>query len=144
MLAFDDSYVRLRVQVPALEDTTSNGTFDLNYNADLQAVEYSTVRRVLGIPVSTRRYFTDISGSDPRMTIRGAEKFTIARRVPPLGFRVQALTTYNPERGIGYGVGTRFDAGERFNMGANWIYSPQRTGGDFSVYAKYDLLQWGR
>ncbi len=145
---FKDQFLSLVVReaLPAdSADTTDNTTFDFAYDADLKFVEYSKQKKFLGIPISARKYYTDISSSDPRLRIKGVEKFTIQRRVPALGFRVQALTTYNFDtHQPAAGVGTRFDIGERFNLGVNYLYNFSRETWVPAGYAKYDILQFGR
>ena len=142
---YKDKYLSLLVRDPVAGDTTDAGNFDFAYNADLKVVDYSTRRTFLGIPIGRRKYFTDISSSDPRLKIRGVDKLTVARNTPALGFRLQALGTYNVEtRSYSAGLGVRFDIGDRFNTGVNYTYSFLRNLWVPAVYAKYDLLQFGR
>jgi hypothetical protein len=143
---FQDPYLTLTVREPADKtNADSLGDFDLQYNADLKFVEYSKQKRFLGIPVSRKKYYTDISSNDPRVKIKGVDKFTIQRSEPVLGVRVQAISTYNFEtESWGAGVGTRFDVGESFNLGVNYIYNFNLQRWVPAAYAKYDILQIGR
>lgn len=143
--SYRDKYLTLLVRDPVPEDTADKGNFDFAYNADLRTVDYSRKRKFLGLRIGKREYFTDISSSDPRLKIKGTERFTIQRRVPALGFRLQALTSYNLEtRGQTLGLGVRFDVGDRFNTGVNYTYSFLLHDWLPTLYAKYDLLQFGR
>ena len=143
---FQDKYLKLTVR--DLSDSTGNdslGDFDLQYDADLKFVEYSKQKRFLGIPISRKRYYTDISSNDPRVKIKGVDKFTIQRSEPAFGLRIQALTTYNFEtQSWGAGVGSRLDVGERFNLGVNYLYNFTRKDWVPAAYVKYDILQIGR
>ena len=145
VFTYQDEYLRLTMRAPAPGDTANNGDFDFAYNADLRFVDYWKRDKVLGLNVGKKRYFTDISSSDPRMTIKGVDKFTIQRTVPQFGFRIQALAAYNFEtQGYSAGAGVRFDAGDRFNAGLNYTYSFTLNKWIPITYVKYDLLQFGR
>lgn len=142
---YQDQYLSLLVRDPLPEDTADKGSFDFAYNADLKTVDYSRKKRILGLRIGRRQYFTDISSSDPRMTIRGVDKFTMQRRVPPLGLRIQALAGYNiTNNNFSAGLGLRLDVGDRLNGGYNYTFNIDQQRWVQSVYVKYDLLQFGR
>lgn len=142
---YRDKYLALTFRAGSLSDSLTASNFDFSYNVDLRTVDYDRRDKLLGLRVGRRRYFTDISSSDPRVRIKGVEKFTIARRAPAFGLRVQALASYNfTTRNYAAGAGVRLDVGDRFNAGLNYTYNFGLGSWTPIIYTKYDILQFGR
>lgn len=142
---YKDKYLSLVVRTSSQSDTTLVGnSFDFAYDADLRTVDYWKRRKVLGLPIGLKEYYTDISSSDPRMLIRGVEKFTVQRKMPAFGLRVQAMGAYNfLTEAYSAGLGLRLDIGD-FNTSINYLYNIQQQRFVPTLLTRYDLLQFGR
>lgn len=142
---YKDRYLSLVFRAGSPSDSLTASSFDFAYDVDLRTVDYMKRRKFLGLAIGRKQYFTDISSSDPRVRVRGVEKFTIPRRVPAFGLRVQALASYNFfTQNYAAGVGLRLDAGDRFNAGINYSYNFGLNTFTPIIYTKYDLVQFGR
>lgn len=142
---YKDRYLSLVFRAGSPTDSLTASSFDFAYDVDLRTVDYMKRKKILGLAVGRKQYFTDISSSDPRVRVKGAEKFTIPRRMPPFGLRVQALASYNFfTQNYAAGLGLRLDAGDRFNAGANMTYNFGLNIWTPIIYTKYDIVQFGR
>ena len=142
---YKDRYLKLVFRAGSTTDSLTASNFDFQYDVDLQTVDYMKRKRLFGLAIGRKQYFTDISSSDPRVRIRGVEKFSIPRRMPAFGLRVQALASYNVyTQNYAAGLGLRLDAGDRFNAGVNMTYNFGIGSVTPIIYTKYDLVQFGR
>ncbi len=139
---FKDKYLELAVKGGNPLDSSDKGTFDFKYNADLSIMQYWKRRKVLGIGIGARQSYTDISSKDPRTSIMGVRKYTVAQRQPGWGLRIQATQNYSfISNTANTGIGARFDLKHMSIYGAyyyNWKMGEWRP----VVSASYDLLRF--
>lgn len=142
---YKNRYFSLTSRIPSPTDLTEKGEFDYRYNAELVKLDYVKRDKIIGLRIGKRRFYTDISSTDSNMTIGGYKNYTIERKVPQFGFRLQALNAYNATtKDFSLGLGVRLDIGDKFNAGVNYNYNLGIDKWTPIIYAKYDLMQFGR
>lgn len=136
---YQDKYVKLRYTPPIDKaDSTQTGTFDFQYNADLNIVQYQKRKWFLG----AKKSYIDISSTDKRTTIRGVKQLTIEQKAPQFGLRAQGAVNWNPQtNSVGFGPAVRVDAG-RFSFAGNYLFYPQSGRWRPGLTANFDLLRF--
>lgn len=136
--SYSDKYVNLKFRPPdSLTNTT--GSFDFTYNAELNTVQY--YKRSFPI-VGAKKSYTDIWSNDPRTTINGVKKFSIAQRDPEFGLRLQLRSIYGVTSQKFYaGPGVSFDF-KRFNFLGYTYYNYTDQRWQNVVGINYDLIRF--
>lgn len=138
---YKDRYLQLAYRRGNPADTTDKGTFDFKYDADLSVTQYTERGRILGLPIGSRKMYTDIYSNDPRTTIRGFKTFRVQQSQPHYGFRLQAGADYSLRRKLlQFGLGAQFDI-DRFSIIGTYYYSPQENNFSPNIGARYDLIR---
>lgn len=138
---YKDRYLQLVYRRGNPADTTDKGTFEFSYDADLSITQYATRGKILGLPIGSKKMYTDIYSNDPRTTIKGYKTFRVEQRQPQYGFRLQAVTDYSTRNDeLMFGLGAQFDFG-RFSVTGTQFYSPKQNNFRPNFGARFDLIR---
>lgn len=138
---YEDKFAKIRFRPDTVFDTlgVTGGQFDLNYNSELNLVQYKKRNWFLG----ANKSYIDIWANDPRNTVNGVKRLTVKQESPDYGLRFQAFSDYTLETGVfRTGPAIRIDIG-RFSIKAARTYNPIKLGPPQHVVAgTYDILQF--
>ncbi|GAA4327412.1 hypothetical protein GCM10023149_30770 [Mucilaginibacter gynuensis] len=142
IIYYKDKWAQIAYHPPVnTADTSDQGTFDLQYDADIKIVKYWQRKRVLGLPIGARKSFLDISSSDPRFTIRGVKHYVAEQPEPSFGLRLQAVSNYSFSRKLlNVGPGLQFDF-KRFSLVGSYFYDFDSNQWRPTIGARYDLIR---
>lgn len=139
---YKDKYLQLAVKAGNPTDTLDKGSFDFKYNADLTIAQYWKRRKFLGIGLGAKQSYIDISSNDPRTTIMGLKKYTVAQKHPDWGLRIQAIQNYSfISNSANTGIRAQFDLKHLSFTGGyyyNWDLNAWRP----SISIGYDLIRF--
>ena len=131
-----DDYATLSVNVP--QDSLKPATFDLKYNADLTATQYSKRSWLFGANQS----YIDIYSNDPRVTIRGAKTLTVKQKEPSFKAQLKAVSEYDVgRRSFTAGPAIGIDAG-RTTFQGRYLYDPARNKWNWIISAGLNVASF--
>lgn len=119
---YEDRFARIAFRPDTVFDTLgiTGGQFDLDYNSELNIVQYGKRKWFLG----AKQNYIDIYANDKRNTVNGVKRLTIKHNSPEFGLRFQGMSTYSIEsQNIRTGPALRFDA-RRFSLQVARLYAP--------------------
>lgn len=136
--SYSDKYVNISYNPTVDTNKFKHGSFDFTYNADLQIAQYWRRKWILANKV----HYIDIWSDDPRLTIRGVERFRIKPQEPLADLRIQLASSYHPEfNSFSIGTGVMMDIG-RFNTRVNYLYNPDTDKWNPSFNLNYDVIKF--
>lgn len=136
--SYKDKYVSIKYNPTIDTNKFKHGSFDFSYDADLRIAQYWKRKWLLANKV----YYIDIWSEDPRLTIRGVERFKIKPQEPIADLRVQLASAYYPEfNSYGIGAGISSNIG-RFNTRVNYLYNPETDKWNPSFNLNYDVVKF--
>jgi len=119
------------------KDSDNTNVFDASANIDLNYVKYSKRNPPI---IGTKKTYTDIFSSDPRVSIAGQDKVTIEQERPFLGLRAQAITSYNfATGGVSMGPGLQIDLG-KLSLSSGYLYNFKDKQWKPSATARYEIF----
>lgn len=133
-------YVYKDKQVTASFDPSlgAEGAFKFAYDADLNISEYRKRSWLLG----PQNDYIDIFSADPRLTIGGVDRVTVAPKKPALGLALRARVKYYPiSTGLGLGGGLELRY-KRTYLEGSYQYLTSRKEWLPSVGLGYDLISF--